>query len=87
MKSMPVDEVIGAIIPIYRAHLTHSDIRAINEFYSTPTGQKLLKDSPAMMAESMQAAQMIIKKHIPEIEAQAETAAQEAAKADAAQPK
>jgi hypothetical protein len=87
MKSMPVDEVIEAIIPIYRQHLTHSDIKAINEFYSTPTGQKLLKDSPAMMTESMQAAQAIVKKHLPEIEAQAEKAAQDAAKPDSAQPK
>jgi hypothetical protein len=87
MKSMPVDEVIEAIIPIYRQHLTHSDIKAINEFYGTPTGQKLLKDSPAMMTESMQAAQTIVKKHLPDIEAQADKAAQDAAKSGSAQPK
>jgi hypothetical protein len=67
------------MIPIYQKYLTHSDIKAINEFYGTPTGQKLLKELNAMMIEGMQAAQAIIKKRLPEIEAQAEKAAAEAA--------
>ena len=76
----PVDELIEAIVPVYQRHLTHSDIRNIVEFYGSPTGQKMLREMPAMMSESMQAATPIIQKHIPDLEAQAEKAAAEAAK-------
>lgn len=86
LKAMPTDELIDAMIPVYQKYLTHSDIKAINEFYSTPTGQKLLKNSSAMMIEAMQAAQAVTKKHLPEIQAQAEKAAAEAAKPTPGQP-
>lgn len=86
-KAMPTDELIDAMIPVYQKYLTHSDIKAINEFYASPTGQKLLQDSNAMMIEAMQAAQAVMKKRMPEIEAQVEKAAADAAKTDAAQPK
>ena len=86
-KAIPPDELIDALIPIYQRYLTHSDIKAMNEFYSTPTGQNLLKDSPAMMAEGIQAGHALAEKHLPEIEAQAEKAAQQAAQPTPAQPK
>jgi hypothetical protein len=80
MKVSSVDELINAMVPIYQRHLTHSDIDGIVEFYSTPLGQKVLKEMPAMMAESMQAVQPILQKHLPELEAQAEAAAAAATK-------
>ena len=54
--------------------LHHCDIKAINEFYGTPTGQKLLKNMNAMMMDSMQPAQSVMNKYMPEIEAQIEKA-------------
>jgi hypothetical protein len=74
VKVFSVDELIEAIVPIYQQHLTHSDIRNIVDYYNSPTGQKVLKEMPAMMSESMQAIQPIILKHRPELEAQAEKA-------------
>jgi hypothetical protein len=44
------------MIPVYQKHLSRADVDAMNTFYSSPTGQKLLKEMPAMTAESMQAA-------------------------------
>jgi hypothetical protein len=52
-KGMPVDDMVDAMVPIYQKHLTKSDLAAIIAFYSSPVGQKLLKEQPAMMAEAM----------------------------------
>lgn len=54
-KDLPIDEMLEAMVPIYQKHLTKSDLAAIISFYSSPVGQKLLKEQPAMMAEGMQA--------------------------------
>lgn len=50
----PVDEMIDAMVPIYQKHLTKSDLDAVIAFYSSPAGQKFIKESPAMMSEGMQ---------------------------------
>jgi uncharacterized protein len=76
IKVFSVDELIDAIIPIYQKHLTHSEIRSTIDFYQSPTGQKMLAQMPAMMSESMQAMRPIMQKHLPELEAQAEKAAE-----------
>ena len=54
-KEMPIDEMVDAIVPIYQKHLTKADLTAITAFYSSPAGQKILKEMPAIMSEAMQA--------------------------------
>jgi hypothetical protein len=56
MKDMPLDSLLDDMIPVYQKHLSRTDVDAMNTFYASPTGQKLLKEMPAMTAESMQAA-------------------------------
>jgi len=87
LQAMPTDELIDTMIPVYQKYLTHSDIKAMNEFYATPTGQKLLKNSSAMTIEVMQAAMAVMKKRMPETQVQAEKAGAEAANPTPAQPK
>lgn len=53
-KDMPVDEMIDAMVPIYQRHLTKDDLQAILAFYSSPVGEKLQREQPAMMQEGMQ---------------------------------
>lgn len=53
--SLPMDEMVNAIVPIYQRHLTRADLNAVTAFYSSPAGQKILKELPAIMSESMQA--------------------------------
>ena len=53
----PVDEILEDVVPIYQKHLTSTDAKAMIAFYSTPTGQKVIRDMPSIMAESMQVAQ------------------------------
>jgi len=61
--NMPMDEMMQAMVPAYQKHLTKGDIDNLVAFYSTPTGQKLLRDMPAIMAESMQDMMPIILKY------------------------
>jgi len=67
-KDFPVDEIIDAAVPIYQKHLAKSDLDAVIAFYSSPVGQKLLKETPAMMAEGMQAGQDIMMRKLPDIQ-------------------
>jgi len=82
MQVLSIDEMLEAMVPVYQRHLTHADIRMIIDFYNTPTGQKMIKETPTMMAEGMQAVQPILQKHSAELEAQAEAAAESSKEAD-----
>jgi hypothetical protein len=62
LKDFPVDEYLQAVTPVYQKHLTKGDVDALVTFYSSPTGQKILKDMPGMMTEAMQAASGVIQK-------------------------
>ncbi len=64
LKDLPIDELMQAMVPTYQKHFTKGDIDALVAFYSTPTGQKLLKEMPAIMAESMQVIMPIMRKHM-----------------------
>lgn len=66
-KDFPIDEMVDAMIPIYRRHLTKADLDSVIAFYASPAGQKLLKEQPAMMAEGMKAGQEIMLKKIPDL--------------------
>ncbi len=64
---MHVDEFVDVSISIYQNHLTKSDIDEIIKFYSSPVGQKLLREQPQMMQESMKAAGEIQQKRMESI--------------------
>jgi hypothetical protein len=64
MKGMPFDEMMQAMIPVYQKHFTKGDITALNAFYSSPTGQKVLEELPAITGESMQAMMPIMNKYL-----------------------
>jgi hypothetical protein len=81
MKVLSVDELVDAMIPVYQRHLTHADVQGIIDFYKSSAGQTYLSALPAIMQESMQAADPIVKKHLPEMQAAAEKAIQESVKA------
>jgi hypothetical protein len=64
MKSFPWDEMMQAMVPVYQKHFTKGDIDAIVAFYSAPSGQKMLKEMPAMMSEATQSMMPIIRKQM-----------------------
>lgn len=67
-----VDEVIDALIPIYQKHLSKSDIDGILAFYASPAGQRLLKETPAIMAESMEVGGELGRKKLGDVNARIE---------------
>lgn len=64
MKKMPFDEMMDAMIPTYEKHFTKGDMDALTAFYSAPTGQKILREMPAIMSEAMEAMMPIMRKNI-----------------------
>ncbi|MGB5918319.1 DUF2059 domain-containing protein [Arcobacter sp.] len=56
-KEIDMDKMVELTIPIYQKYLNEEDIQAINKFYKTEAGQKLIKQTPQIMQESMMAGQ------------------------------
>jgi hypothetical protein len=72
MKNLSVEGLLDDMIPVYQKHLNKSDVNAMVGFYSTPTGQKILREMPAMTTEGMQAMQPHLKQMIEEANSQIE---------------
>ena len=53
-RHYPVDQLLQDMVPVYQKHLTKADVDGISAFYSSPAGQKLLHETPAMTNEAMQ---------------------------------
>jgi len=64
MKDMPFDEMIQAIVPTCQKHFTKGDMDALVAFYTSPTGQKLLRETPAITGEAMTAMMPIMRQHM-----------------------
>jgi uncharacterized protein len=62
--NMPVDEMMQAMVPAYQKHFTKGDIDNLVAFYSTPTGEKVLRELPSIMADSMQDMMPIMTKYM-----------------------
>ena len=66
IKGMPIDDITQAMIPAYQKHFTKADIAAMNAFYSSPVGQKVLQELPVVVQEGSQAAMPILSKYLDE---------------------
>jgi hypothetical protein len=64
MKDMPFDEMMQAMVPAYQKHFTKGEMDALVSFYSSPTGQKLIREMPAIMGEAMAAMMPIMRQHM-----------------------
>jgi uncharacterized protein len=67
IKDLPVDGMLDDMIPVYQKHLTQPDVQAMITFYSSPTGQKLMQEMPAMTSEGMQAAYPRMQKQMEKV--------------------
>jgi hypothetical protein len=63
-KSFPWDEMLDAMAPVYQKHFTKGDVDALVAFYSGPTGQKMINEMPAIMAEAMESMMPLMQKSI-----------------------
>lgn len=87
VKQMSVSDMLDDMIPVYQKHLTKTDVDEMIKFYSTPTGQKILQEMPAMTAEGMQAMQPRLRKQMDEISREIDEMVKEQKKAPSPPPK
>lgn len=64
LKDLPWNDLLQTMVPIYQKHFTKGDIDALVAFYGGPTGQKILREMPAITAELMQSMMPILQKNI-----------------------
>jgi hypothetical protein len=79
LKSLDLDGMLDDMIPVYQKHLEKSDVDAMVAFYSAPTGQKLIREQPKMVAESMQAVYARMQKSMDEMMTRVEKMAKDEA--------
>lgn len=77
LKKLDVDGMLDDMVPVYQRHLTKGDVAAMLTFYQSPTGQKMLREQPQMMAEAMKAVQPRMEKVMNDVMDQAEKFAKE----------
>jgi len=82
MSEMPMDEMLEAAVAVYRRHLTKSDVEEMIRFYAGAVGQKVLREQPKMIQESMQAGTDIQKKRMDQIMAKIREGEQKMLEAD-----
>ena len=66
-RDMPLDDMMQAMVPVYQKHFTKGDVDALVAFYASPTGQKMLREMPAIMGEAMEAMTPTMEKYMETI--------------------
>ena len=69
LKNMPWDEMFKAMMPVYQKHFTKGDLDAMIAFYSTPTGQKFLRETPELMIDTTAAIMPVANQYLEKINA------------------
>ena len=52
IKNEGLDDLLEKMIPIYKKHFTHTEIKELVAFYTSPIGKKLADKTPVMTQES-----------------------------------
>jgi uncharacterized protein len=78
-SQMDFDGMVSDMVPVYERHLTKEDVSAMEAFYETPTGQKLLREQPVMTAEAIEAMQPRMEKIMNTVMNEADEMVKEAA--------
>ena len=68
LANMPWDEMMDSMTPIYQKHFTKGDINSLIVFYSSPTGEKILREMPAIMSEAMQNMMPVMSKYMETVQ-------------------
>src|SRR5258708_6953834 len=72
LKDIPWDEMMQSMVPAYTRHFTKGDIETLTAFYSSPVGQKVLRELPAITAESMELMMPIMNEHMEKVRVRVE---------------
>jgi uncharacterized protein len=66
-KEYPIASILDDMVPVYQKHLTKSDLDGLVAFYSSPLGQKILREMPEMTKEAMQVSYTDIQKNMEQM--------------------
>jgi hypothetical protein len=77
IKDMPMDAMLDDMIPIYQRHFSKTDIDAMSTFYGSETGQKMMREMPALTTEAMQASYARMQKQMDDMMKRAEQVVKE----------
>ena len=72
LREFSTEGLLDDMVPVYQKHLSKADVDAMVGFYSTPTGQKILREMPAMTAEGIEAMQPRLTRMMDEANARIE---------------
>ena len=53
-----LNDITEMLVPVYSKYLTKEDLEELIKFYQTEVGERLAKNTPSIMQESMQAGQL-----------------------------
>jgi hypothetical protein len=67
-KYMSWDALKPQLVAIYTDTFTEAELREVNAFYKTPTGQKAITAMPALMQKGMAIGQKAVQDHIGELQ-------------------
>jgi uncharacterized protein len=63
-SGLPIEQLLQNMVPVYQKHFTKGDMDAILAFYSSSSGQKFIKETPAITQESMQASYGLLQQYM-----------------------
>ena len=52
-KKLDINDLRGTLVELYDHHFSTADLQALVAFYKSPPGQRMLKEMPSLMSESM----------------------------------
>jgi len=52
-----IAELTKQLVPLYKKHFTHAEVKELISFYESPLGKKLATETPKLSRESMQLGQ------------------------------
>jgi len=67
LKSFPWQQVLDSMVPVYQKHFSKGDLQALSDFYSSPVGQEVIRELPAISAEAMQEMMPLMQKQMAEM--------------------
>lgn len=66
-QSINLNQLLSRLVPVYNKYFTEEEIAALISFQKSPVGKKLVKVTPQLMQDSVQAALGYINEVVPEL--------------------
>ncbi len=64
-KAFKTEEVVERLIPVYDKYFSEEEIQVLLSFYQSPVGRKLIRVTPSLMEDSMQANEKYFQEVLP----------------------